>query len=79
MQVNYSATVMLGTAKQVGNIEVYPNPVINDRLYTRFTEETKGVYLLSLANTAWQTIYNAIIDHEGGTAVNTSELGHRLP
>lgn len=62
----------------VSDIVVYPNPVRNRRMTLQFNDREKGNYSIQLFNNAGQQVFNRIISHPGGSAVQTISLNSNV-
>lgn len=60
-------------------ITAYPNPVKGSVINLAFTNKAKGVYQVTLTNSAGQVVLRKRIQHAGGTATQPLQLDQKLP
>jgi hypothetical protein len=76
-EVQYTQVVKVNMGKGVGEITVYPNPINGNNLILEINLQ-KGVYTLALTNVLGQQVYMKVINHAGGAATQTLELGKNM-
>ncbi|MFZ4059301.1 MAG: T9SS type A sorting domain-containing protein, partial [Ferruginibacter sp.] len=70
----YSTVVKVVDATVGGSITIAPNPVKGNVVALQLNNQNKGIYALRLVNSVGQVTYSTIINHAGGTAVETLQL-----
>ncbi len=73
--VKYSAVVKVKLGNDKGDITLYPNPVTNKTVTLQLNNEPKGTYLVELFNRLGQKLLSRTIEHVGGSAAQTINLG----
>ncbi len=73
-EVKLSSIVKVNIGKGAGIINVYPNPVIDNKLNLQFTAMDKGDYILRLLSANGQLVYTTAILHPGGSATQSIQL-----
>jgi hypothetical protein len=76
-EVQYTQVVRVNMGKGIDKITVYPNPVNGNNLVLEINLQ-KGVYTLALTNALGQQVYRKVINHVGGAATQTLELGKNI-
>ncbi|MEP6950127.1 MAG: ice-binding family protein [Ginsengibacter sp.] len=76
----YSIVMKVDYLKVNGSpsINVYPNPIANNRIWVRFNNIGTGIYILQLFNTAGQLEVVKIIRHIGSTPLESFETKNKL-
>ena len=78
-QIKYSAIVKVNIAEAPGTITVSPNPISGKIIKMHFTNMGKGVYNISLTNSAGQILFKTTVEHSGGSAVLPVAVQNNLP
>jgi hypothetical protein len=78
-QTSFTPIVKVLATKTVPGITIYPNPIINGMINLYFTNESKGIYHVSIINSSGQAIASRAIDCKEGSNTETLTLGNRLP
>ncbi len=74
-EMRYSGIVNVKTGSAKAGIVVYPNPVENRAISLQFNNEPKGIYVAELFNALGQKLLTITIEHLGGSATRTIQLG----
>ncbi|MBU6158213.1 MAG: autotransporter-associated beta strand repeat-containing protein [Bacteroidetes bacterium] len=64
----YSATVKVNTGGKVQDVKVYPTTVDQSYFTVDLTDQPKGIFEITLANSLGQVVMNRTIQHNGGSA-----------
>jgi hypothetical protein len=64
----YSATVKVNTGGNVQEVKVYPTTIEQPFITVELTDQPKGIFELTLANSLGQVVMNRTIQHNGGSA-----------
>lgn len=62
----YTSIVKVSGTDETPAITIYPNPVINRNITVKLTNELQGAYKIKLLNADGQSVYETIINHNGG-------------
>lgn len=66
---NYSQVVKVLTGKQVSEIMIYPNPIINGTINLNLTNQPAGMYGIRILNDLGQVILSKQFNHAGGNSI----------
>ena len=75
-EIKYSTIVKVNIKKETPSVTVYPNPVVGSTMHLQFTDMEKGQYQLRLISVTGQVLFMKRVDHAGGSATKTVEIGH---
>ncbi|MCW3107819.1 MAG: C-terminal target protein [Segetibacter sp.] len=73
-KINYSQIVNVKLTSSKGNIVAFPNPVSGNTINLRFDNKPAGRYEVNLVNNLSQQFLHTIIQHPGGSTIQTIEL-----
>ena len=76
--IKISQVVIVKMGKGNPAITVYPIPVINRTIGVQFTDMEKGIYRLQLVNMRGQVVLKQNLNHTGGNATQTIQLGYAV-
>lgn len=77
-ETSYGAVVKLRLEAGPANIGIYPNPVSGSTVLLQLAAIAQGSYLLTIYNVAGQAVLRKMIQHAGGSAVETLALPANL-
>lgn len=77
-QVTYSQVMKVNIAGAPTLISVYPNPILNNTVVLQMNNLQKGAYTITLINKAGQQVAKKIIEHAGGSAIESVELAKTI-
>lgn len=77
-QISYSKIVKAKIIKGNSLITIYPNPIRGNSIILRLNNLQKGSYTISLTNKLGEQIVTKVIEHNGGTAIETIALSQKL-
>ena len=80
-QVQYSAIVKVAGSKasSLGNISVYPNPVVNKKMNVQFVQQPKGSYQVALFSNSGILLYKNMVMVQGNHLLKTMPLPTTTP
>ena len=73
--ITNSPVINVKTGSGIGDISIYPNPVINNTIALQFTDMAKGVYQLRLLGSSGEVVFTKAINHTGSNSAQTVLLG----
>ena len=76
-EADYSKIVKVYVGNNGNEITIYPNPVKGNIISLSFSLD-KGRYTLTLTNKLGQKVFSKVIDHAGGSATQTLQIGNTL-
>jgi hypothetical protein len=76
--IKYTAIVQVTIGKGAPAITVYPNPVTGNIVGIKLTNLDKDSYTVSLVNNLGQRVYTGQLQHGGGSALRSIDLGTNL-
>jgi hypothetical protein len=76
--IKYTNIVKVTIGKGAPVITVYPNPITGNTVGVKLTGLEKGTYTVSLVNNLGQRVYTGQLQHGGGTALRTIDLGIKI-
>ena len=71
----YSEIMRISLGKGAATVSVYPNPVKQEVLGLQMSNLEKGKYTIRLINQLGQQVYTKVIEHAGGSASHTLQIG----
>lgn len=77
-KVQYTKVVKVALAGDAGNMLVYPNQISGNIFNLQLNNLEKGKYALNLYNMAGQRLMGKVIEHNGGSSIQTIELSYNL-
>jgi hypothetical protein len=78
-QTKYTSVVKVLIGKSDASVSVYPNPLNGKTIGLQLWNMDKGTYTVSLYNSMGQKVFSTPVQHSGGSATKTIELGNALP
>ncbi|NTS42362.1 CHRD domain-containing protein [Flavisolibacter sp. BT320] len=79
-RVVFGSSKMMSSAITLNKLqaEVSPNPIKGSKMNVRLISQPQGVYTVAVVNNLGQTVAQANIQHGGGTALQSVQLGKAL-
>ncbi len=74
-EISYSQVVIVKTGNAKSDIVIYPNPVENRTILLQLINQPGGKYFVQLFNALGQQMLTKTIEHPGGSATQTIQLG----
>ena len=72
----YSPVVTVIAANLTGSFRLFPNPVLNGTLNVELTNQSIGIYQVSLLNAAGQVLTAKQINHSGGSSITAFDVAN---
>lgn len=78
-KINYSKTMKVNLANELGNISIYPNPATAENLNLKMSNLAPGEYSIRLMNSFGQSFLNKKIQYNGGTVIEKIQPAQKVP
>ncbi len=73
-EFKFTAIDKVTIGKSGNGFNIYPNPIVNNRVNLQFINQTSGNYTVVVLNKEGKTIYSSKLSHEGGTATRVIQM-----
>ena len=77
-KVSYSEVLKVFRAKSNAQINIYPNPVVNNTIQLRVANQAPGTYEIRLINSFGQPLFSEKIQHNGGDITRSIRPGQQV-